>query len=93
MQLLTTFATLAIATVANCQSITKVTAFKDGPTSIGMYVYVPKKLKAPAPIVVAIHNCQGSVQAYSTESHYMPLADSTRLHLDLSQLEIQPWLL
>jgi poly(3-hydroxybutyrate) depolymerase len=75
MQLLTTFATLALATLGNCQSTTKVIAFKDGPTNLGMYVYVPKKLTAPAPIIVAIHHCQGSAQAYSTESHYMPLAD------------------
>ncbi|KAF4625890.1 hypothetical protein G7Y89_g12272 [Cudoniella acicularis] len=77
MQLLTTFATfVALGTLGSCQSITKVSGFKDGPTSLGMYVYVPKKLTAPAPIIVAIHHCQGSAQAYSTESHYMPLADS-----------------
>jgi poly(3-hydroxybutyrate) depolymerase len=76
MQLLTTIATFAaLATIGNCQGITKVSAFKDGPTGLGMYVYVPKKLTSPAPIVVAIHHCQGSAQAYSTESHYMPLAD------------------
>jgi len=77
MQLLSTLATLAaLVTIGNCQGITKVNAFKDGPTSLGMYVYVPKKLASPAPIIVAIHHCQGSAQAYSTESHYMPLADT-----------------
>ncbi|KAH8884990.1 putative Acetylxylan esterase A [Thozetella sp. PMI_491] len=41
-----------------------------------MYVYVPKKLATPAPILVAVHHCQGSAQQYSTESKYQPLADS-----------------
>jgi len=77
MQLLTTISALvALATISNCQSISKVNAFTGGPTSLGMYVYVPKKLTTPAPIIVAIHHCQGSAQAYSTESHYMPLADT-----------------
>lgn len=77
MQLLSTLTTLAaLATIGNCQGITKVNAFKDGPTGLGMYVYVPKTVAKPAPIVVAIHHCQGSAQEYSTESHYMPLADT-----------------
>ena len=76
MQLLTALATVALATIGSCQSITKVNDFNLGPTKLGMYVYVPKKLTTPAPIVVAVHHCQGSAQGYSTESHYMPLADS-----------------
>jgi acetylxylan esterase len=77
MRFSTTFATIAaLATISNGQSITKVNGFNAGPTNLGMYVYVPKTLTKPAPIVVAIHHCQGSATAYSTESHYMPLADS-----------------
>jgi poly(3-hydroxybutyrate) depolymerase len=77
MKLLSTLATLAaLAAIGNCQGITKVSAFKDGPTSLGMYVYVPKKLASPAPIIVAIHHCQGSAQGYSTETHYQSLADT-----------------
>ncbi len=77
MNLLSTLATIVVlATVGYCQSISKVNDFKAGPTNLGMYVYVPKSLKTPAPIIVAIHHCQGSAQGYSTESHYMPLADS-----------------
>ncbi|TVY81090.1 putative acetylxylan esterase A [Lachnellula suecica] len=77
MQLLTAFASVAaLAAAGTCQSITKVSGFNSGPTSLGMYVYVPKTLTKPAPIVVAIHHCQGSAQGYSTETKYMPLADS-----------------
>lgn len=75
MQLSTKLATVvALATIGNCQLV-KVNDFKAGPTNVGMYAYVPKSLKTPAPIVVAVHHCQGSAQQYSTESHYMPLAD------------------
>ncbi|ORY07660.1 putative Acetylxylan esterase A [Clohesyomyces aquaticus] len=40
-----------------------------------MYVYQGKNLKKPAPIVVAVHHCQGSAQGYSGETKYQPLAD------------------
>ncbi|CAK7215529.1 hypothetical protein SBRCBS47491_002512 [Sporothrix bragantina] len=64
-----------LAGVVSGQAITKVTDFTAGPTKLGMYVYVPKTLAKPAPIVLAIHHCQGSAQGYSTETHYQPLAD------------------
>lgn len=75
MKVLSTLATVAIATIGSCQSITKVNDFNAVPTKLGMYVYVPKTLTTPAPIIVAVHHCQGSAQGYSTESHYIPLAD------------------
>ncbi|KAI2616731.1 carbohydrate esterase family 1 protein [Hypoxylon sp. NC1633] len=71
------FSTLAtLVALGSCQSITRVTDFTAGPTNLGMYVYVPPNLKTPAPIVVAVHHCQGSAQQYSGESGYMPLATS-----------------
>jgi len=65
---------VALATVGAGQ-ISKVNDFNLGPTKLGMYVHVPKNLKTPAPIVVAVHHCQGSAQGYSTETKYMPLSD------------------
>jgi len=76
MQLLTTLgAFVALATVGSCQ-FQKVNDFNLGPTKVGMYVYLPKTLKKPAPIIVAVHHCQGSAQGYSGESHLNPLADT-----------------
>lgn len=72
---------VALITLASAQSVTKVNDFNAGPTKLGMYVYVPKGLMTPAPIVVAVHHCQGSAQGYSTESKYMPLADSHKFIL------------
>jgi poly(3-hydroxybutyrate) depolymerase len=75
MQLLANLATLvALAAVGSCQSITKVNDFNASPTKLGMYVYVPSKLTTPAPIIVAVHHCQGSATEFSTETHFMPLA-------------------
>ena len=71
-----TLATFAVlVAVGSAQGITKVNAFSTGPTKVGMYVYAPKSLQSPAPILVAVHHCQGSAQQYSTESKYISLAD------------------
>ncbi|KAL7622497.1 hypothetical protein AAE478_008004 [Parahypoxylon ruwenzoriense] len=75
MQLPTTLAALAaLATFGNAQ-LQKVNDFNAVPTKLGMYSYVPKNLKTPAPIIVAVHHCQGSAQGYSSESQLMPQAD------------------
>ncbi|GAP83675.1 putative carbohydrate esterase family 1 protein [Rosellinia necatrix] len=75
MQVLSTLSVLAgLLSIGSCQSITKVNDFNATPTKLGMYVYVPPNLKTPAPIIVAVHHCQGSAQQYSGESGLMPLA-------------------
>lgn len=75
MQLLSLAALTALVALGSAQGLTKVNDFNAGPTKVGMYAYVPKKLTTPAPIIVAVHHCQGSAQGYSSESGYMPLAD------------------
>ncbi|KAK0730158.1 putative Acetylxylan esterase A [Lasiosphaeris hirsuta] len=40
-----------------------------------MYIHVPKNLKTPAPIVVAVHHCQGSATGYSGSTKYVSLSD------------------
>jgi poly(3-hydroxybutyrate) depolymerase len=75
MQFLTSLATIAaVVGLGNCQ-FQKVNDFNAGPTKVGMYVYLPKTLAKPAPIIVAVHHCQGTAQAYSSESQLMPQAD------------------
>ncbi|KAK8034023.1 Acetylxylan esterase A [Apiospora rasikravindrae] len=75
MQLKFALLTAALATLSNGQSPTQVSGFNAGPTRLGMWVYVPRTLTKPAPIVVAVHHCQGSAQGYSQETRYQPLAD------------------
>jgi acetylxylan esterase len=45
------------------------------PTNVGFYMYVPDKLAASPGIVVAIHYCTGTAQAYYSGSPYARLAE------------------
>ncbi|KAI1778641.1 putative Acetylxylan esterase A [Hypoxylon cercidicola] len=75
MQLLKRLAALsALATLGSAQ-LRQATDFAGTPTNLKMYTYVPANLKTPAPIIVAVHHCQGSAQGYSSESQLMPQAD------------------
>ncbi|KAI0016163.1 putative Acetylxylan esterase A [Xylariomycetidae sp. FL0641] len=74
MQFSLTFALTALAALGRAQ-LQQVSDFTGGPTNVKMYSYVPKNLKTPAPIIVAVHHCQGSAQGYSSESQLMPQAD------------------
>lgn len=69
-------ATLASLASALSSTLEQVTAFTDGPTNAGMYVYVPTGVTAPAPIIVAIHYCTGTANAYFTGTQYATLADT-----------------
>jgi acetylxylan esterase len=61
--------------VGRAAQLTQVTNFGDNPSGTGMYIYVPTKLAAKPPIIVAIHYCTGTAQAYYTGSPYAKLAD------------------
>ncbi|KAL1607734.1 hypothetical protein SLS60_002670 [Paraconiothyrium brasiliense] len=76
MKCLSILSAAALAALGSAQAPTKVNDFNLGPTKLGMYVYVPSNLKKPAPIVVAIHHCQGSATGYASETKYQPLANS-----------------
>lgn len=56
-------------------TLSQVTSFGTAPTKAGFYIYVPKKLAASPGIIVAIHYCTGTAQAYYTGSPYATLAE------------------
>lgn len=56
-------------------SLTQVNDFGSNPSKALMYIYVPNKLAAKPPVVVAIHYCTGTAQAYYNGSPYARLAD------------------
>nr|QBA31203.1 acetyl esterase precursor [Evansstolkia leycettana] len=56
-------------------SLQQVTNFGSNPTNVGMYIYVPNNLATNPGIVVAIHYCTGSAQAYYSGSPYAQLAE------------------
>jgi acetylxylan esterase len=56
-------------------SLQQVTNFGTQPTAAGFYIYVPNKLAASPGVVVAIHYCTGTAQAYYSGSPYHTLAE------------------
>jgi len=76
MKFISVLSAAALATVGSAQAPTKVNDFNLGPTKLGMYIYVPSNVKKPAPILVAVHHCQGSATGYAQSTKYQPLANS-----------------
>lgn len=56
-------------------AITRVNNFGANTSNTKMFIYVPSKLAANPAIIVAVHYCTGSAQAYYTGSPYAQLAD------------------
>jgi acetylxylan esterase len=56
-------------------SLQQVTSFGTAPTKAGFYIYVPKKLATSPGVVVAIHYCTGTAQAYYNGSPYKTLSE------------------
>ncbi|KAJ7242429.1 carbohydrate esterase family 1 and carbohydrate-binding module family 1 protein [Mycena rebaudengoi] len=57
-------------------TLQQVTNFGSNPTNAGMFVYKPTTVKTNPAVIVAIHYCGGSAQAYFTGSPYASLADT-----------------
>lgn len=57
-------------------ALTEVSDFKsNNPTGTKMYIYVPDNVATNPPVIVAIHYCTGTAQAYYQGSPYAQLAD------------------
>ena len=71
------FSTLTVASPhvkrATLQQVTN--SGISNPTNVGFYIYVPDKLATKPPVVVAIHYCTGTAQAYYSGTPYARLAD------------------
>jgi acetylxylan esterase len=82
MRLLTFFSSyLTVAAAASLRkraptpgSLSHVTDFT-APTKAGFYIYEPKKLAASPGIIVAIHYCTGTAQAYFDNTPYATLSE------------------
>ena len=73
--LLTVLSTAAGAFAAAGQLV-QVTNFGSNPTGVGMFLYKPAKLASPPPLIIAMHYCSGTAQAYFTGTQYANLADT-----------------
>lgn len=61
--------------LARRATLTRVDDFGSNPSNTQMYIYVPANLATKPAIVVAIHYCTSTAQAYYTGSPYAQLAD------------------
>ncbi|GGY32575.1 extracellular catalytic domain type 1 short-chain-length polyhydroxyalkanoate depolymerase [Streptomyces djakartensis] len=65
----------AVASPAAAASLVEVTDFGANPTNLRMYLYVPDRLAARPPVMVASHYCGGSGPAFHNGRRYASLAD------------------
>ncbi|KAF4312126.1 Esterase PHB depolymerase [Botryosphaeria dothidea] len=56
-------------------SLQQVTNYGANPANVPMYIYVPDKLATKPGIIVAVHYCTGTAQAYYNGSPYAQLAE------------------
>ncbi|KAI0016157.1 Alpha/Beta hydrolase protein [Xylariomycetidae sp. FL0641] len=66
---------LGLAGLSAAASLQQVTDFGENSSGTLMYIYVPDTLADSPPVVVAIHYCSGTAEAYYTGSPYAGLAD------------------
>lgn len=66
----------AVGAFAAQGQLVQVTNFGQNPTNVGMFVYKPAKLASPPPLIVAMHYCTGTAQAYFQGTQYANLADT-----------------
>jgi poly(hydroxyalkanoate) depolymerase family esterase len=65
--------------------LTEVTAFGSNPGNLKMCEYLPAKLGASRPLVVALHGCQQQASDYDDESGWIKFADKHHFALLLPQ--------
>jgi acetylxylan esterase len=68
-------AALCVPGPAAAASLQEVQGFGNNPSNAKMFVYVPDKVVASPPILVAIHYCGGSANAFFTGTGYRSQAD------------------
>lgn len=56
--------------------------FGTNPNNVGMFVYKPKSLPAKPALVVALHYCTGTAQAYYQGTKYAQIAEQKGERLD-----------
>lgn len=64
-----------LGTTVHGASLTQVNDFGENPTNVDMYIYVPDNVSANPAIIVAMHYCTGTADAYFSGTQYASLAD------------------
>jgi acetylxylan esterase len=71
----TSTATSAPAGPTPAQGYTQLSNFGSNPNNVLAWVYKPKTLASSPALIVAMHYCSGTAQAYYTGTKYASLAD------------------
>lgn len=66
--------TLVQALSSTLQQVTE--NFGSNPNNVGMYIYKPTALATPTPLIIAMHYCTGTAQAYFQGTSLAQLADA-----------------
>lgn len=66
----------AVCVNAAAGTLQRVTNFGSNPTNVGMYVYRPSNVQSRPALIVAMHYCTGTAQAYFQNTQYANRADS-----------------
>jgi acetylxylan esterase len=73
---LTTFLTITLFVLgASAASLQPVSDYGNNPAKVPMYIYVPDKLATNPAVVMAIHYCTGTAQAYFSGTAWKTFAD------------------
>jgi acetylxylan esterase len=70
------FSSLLAVVNAAAGQLQQINNFGTNPTGVQMFVYKPSRLASPPPLIVALHYCTGTAQAYFGGTQYANLADS-----------------
>lgn len=73
---LLTVLSAAAGAFAAAGQLVQVSNFGSNPTNVGMFLYKPAKLASPTPLIIAMHYCSGTAQAYFQGTQYANLADT-----------------
>ncbi|KAL0950541.1 hypothetical protein HGRIS_007348 [Hohenbuehelia grisea] len=74
--LLASLISSAVCVAALSSTLQQVTNFGSNPTGVQMFAYRPTKLASPPPLIIAMHYCTGTAQAYFQGTSLAQLADS-----------------
>lgn len=65
----------ALASLAQTAQLEQVTNFGSNPSGVRMFIYVPDNVASNPAVIVAVHYCTGTAQAYYQGSQYATLAE------------------
>lgn len=73
----------AVGALGAINQLTQVNSFGTNPTNVRMYSYRPPNLVANPALIVAMHYCTGTAQAYFSGTQYANLADTHKTFMVL----------